>query len=171
MRKVILFIAASLDNYIARKDGSVDWLFADGDYGFTEFYAGIDTIVTGRKTYDKSKEYGGDPYKGKRLIVFTRSEKLNDENKTEFVNDDIVEFMRKLKNEDGKNIWLLGGGEITKEFLLNDLIDEIVVAIHPVILGEGIPLFYSIPKQTNLELTDHKIFKNGLVELFYSVKH
>lgn len=91
------------------------------------------------------------------------------DNDVKFVRADIIAYARKLKLENGKKIWLLGGGEITKEFLMNNLIDEIDLAIHPIILGEGIPLFYSMPKQTYLKLTSNKIHENGLVQLQFNV--
>ena len=94
MRKVILFIASSLDGFIARKDQSIDWLFMDKDYGYKEFYKSIDTVLAGNKTYQKSKEFEEFPFKDKKVFVFTRSKNLKDEN-AEFVCD-IANFSKKL---------------------------------------------------------------------------
>ncbi|MFP3919473.1 dihydrofolate reductase family protein, partial [Lysinibacillus telephonicus] len=112
-RKLLLFIAASLDGYIATKDESLDWLYqvqGEGDNGFSEFYETVDTVLMGKRTYDwvvkqDLKEF---PYKNKECYVFTRSFSVNTED-VEFINDDVVKFINKLKSQDGKNIWIVGG--------------------------------------------------------------
>jgi len=167
MRKVILFIASSLDGFIARKDNSIDWLFMDNDYGYKKFYDSIDTVLVGNKTYEKSKEFEEFPFKDKKVFVFTRNKKLKKDEHVEFVND-IINFSKKLIKSKGKNIWLVGGGEIAKIFLDNNLLDEVIISIHPIILGNGIPLFNGA-KETKLKLPKHKIFENGLVQLYYKV--
>jgi len=170
MRKIILFIADSLDGYIARKNGKVDWLFTEGEYGFSKFYNTIDTVVMGRKTYDISLELEGkEPFKGKQVFVFTKSKEAESHGRIKFVITEIVEFTKELLKKDGKNIWLVGGGEIVKVFFESNLIDEIVLSIHPIILGDGIPLFLNNSHQTNLKLHVHKNFDNGLVQLTYDV--
>ncbi|MBS3096129.1 dihydrofolate reductase [Candidatus Woesearchaeota archaeon] len=161
MRKIILFIASSLDGFIARIDQSIDWLFMDNDYGYKEFYKSIDTVLVGNKTYQKSKEFEEYPFKDKKVFVFTRSKNLKDEN-VDFVYD-VANFSKKLIKQSGKNIWLVGGGEIVKIFLDNYLLDEIIISVHP-----RTPLFVGT-KETKLELTNHKIFENGLVQLHYKV--
>ena len=120
MRKIILFIASSLDGFIARIDQSIDWLFMDNDYGYKEFYKSIDTVLVGNKTYQKSKEFEEYPFKDKKVFVFTRSKNLKDEN-VDFVYD-VANFSKKLIKQSGKNIWLVGGGEIAKIFLDNYLL-------------------------------------------------
>lgn len=167
MRKIKLFIACSLDGYIARSNGDIDWLFTEGDYGYHDFYASIDTIIMGYKTYEKGRSLGEFQFKNKKNFVFTRfSGRKNTESVT-FASGDIIAFTKKLKKKKGKDIWLMGGGEIIKALFNEKLIDEYIMAIHPVVLTEGIPLFSGLEEQQDLVLTDVKKFPNGLVEIFY----
>ncbi len=143
MRKVILFISSSLDGYIARTDGSVDWLFTDGDYGYKEFYDSIDNVLVGRKTYDQVPEFTKSPFKKKTCFVFTRQTNLENSQNLQFVNN-VIETVGQLIRSPGKNIWLVGGSEIISVLLNAYLINEIILSIHPIhpiILGSGIPLF------------------------------
>jgi len=140
MRHVILYIATSLDGYIAGPSGEIDWLFSDQDYGYTEFFAGVDTVVMGRKTYEVSLSFGDYPYKETRVIVYSRTPREPNQQAT-FVSADVAGTVAELKRTPGKNIWLVGGGEIVAECLRHDLIDEFRVFVHPIILGSGIPLF------------------------------
>ena len=165
MRKVRLFIASSLDGYIAREDGSVDWLFSDADYGYSECYGSIDAVVMGRKTYEKSLEFEEYPFRGKKAYVFSRSAKKKG---VEFVSD-VVGFMKKLVRSKGKDIWLVGGSEIVSTFLNEGLIDEIILSVHPVILGRGIPLFKNVWKEVWLKLQKSLSFDSGLVQIHYTL--
>jgi len=169
MRKIIYFVATSLDGYIASKDGSVDWLFTDGDYGTNAFMKSIDTILMGRKTYNKAKEYGFSYFKGKQIYVFTKSKKLKAVKEVEIIDVDAISFTKKMKREKGKNIWLMGGGELASSFLKKNLIDEYSLFIHPIILGEGIPLFKNVPKISSLKLKSFKKFDSDLVRINYSI--
>ncbi|KXS40381.1 dihydrofolate reductase [Methanolobus zinderi] len=170
MGKVNLFIAASLDGYISRPDGSVDWLFTDGDYGYQEFYDSIGTVLMGRKTYDKVLEFGDYPYKDKRSIVFTRQDHpFQDIDKLEFVSGDIGKFTDSLRLSESDGIWLVGGSQIIRLFLEQDLIDEIILSIHPIILGNGIPLFDRIKKEVHMELINNASFESGLAQLHYRI--
>ena len=176
MRKTKLYIASSLDSYIASDDGGIDWLFSDADYGYAKFYDSIDTILVGRKTYDQSLTFDEYPYKGKKVYVFTRrtEEKKNDNDThdVEFIDEDIPLFARHLIQQSSakkKDIWLLGGGEIVSILLNAGLIDEIILSIHPIILGKGIPLFNNIKKQMKLQLQEFIPFESGLVQLCYCV--
>lgn len=171
MRKIILYIASSLDGYIARKDHSIDWLFTDQDYGYKEFYTSIDTALMGRKTYDEMlKMEGGNFIPDKQVYVF--SQKID---KAVYANYDVVKsdmagFTRSLLKKPGKDIWLVGGGEIIKIFLENKLIDEIINSIHPALIGSGIPLFPPGNYSVNLEVAECIKFNSGLVQLKYVVK-
>lgn len=170
MGKLKLFIASSLDGYIARPDGSADWLFTDGDYGYHEFYNSIGTVLMGRKTYDKVLEFGDYPYKDKRSIIFTRQDpSLQVTDKLEFVSGDIVKFTDSLRRSESDDVWLVGGSQIIRLFLEQDLIDEIILSIHPVILGNGIPLFDRIKKEVHMELINNVSFESGLVQLHYRI--
>ncbi len=168
--KINLFIAASLDGYISRPDGSVDWLFTDGDYGYQEFYDSIGTVLMGRKTYDKVLEFGDYPYEDKRSIIFSRQDpSLQDIDKLEFVSGDIVKFTDSLRRSESDDFWLVGGSQIIRLFLEQDLIDEIILSIHPIILGNGIPLFDRIKKEVRMELINDVSFGSVLVQLHYRI--
>ena len=171
MRKVKLFIASSLDCYIAREDGGIDWLFTDADYGYTKFYDSIDTIIVGRKSYDQSLTFDEYPYKGKKVYVFTRKKvrKNNNEQDVEYIDTNIQDFVTSLTQSIGKDIWLLGGGEIASVLLNAGLVDEIILSIHPIILGTGIPLLRNIQKEVNLKLESSLSFESGLTQLCYKV--
>jgi dihydrofolate reductase len=172
-RNVVLFIASSLDGYIATKDESLEWLFAvegEGDNGFSEFYDTVDTVLMGKKSYDwvMKQEIEEFPYKNKECYVFTRSS-YQDTEDVKFVNDDINYFVNKLKNKGGTNIWVVGGGELLNSFIQEDLVDEFIITIAPTILGNGIPLFKEGNHQLDLSLKETKKF-NQFIELHYEVK-
>lgn len=177
MRKITFGGAVSLDHYLARADGSVDWIMWSDEAGAVmgEYWAKIDTILMGRKTYEvalRSGQASSDDGGGIRTYVFSRTMKATAANSgVEFVADNAVEFVRKLKNAPGKEICLMGGGELAKPLFEAGLIDEVGLNIHPVMLGTGIPLFHPMTRQTNLELVDSKTFKNGCVVVTYRVRH
>lgn len=177
MRKVILALAVSLDGYIARKNGDIDWLkmqdlseAADESKGF---FASIDTIFFGRVTYEKGLEMGGGSGFGDGITccVFTRTPRESNNANLQFVSQNIVEFVENTKKRNGKNILLMGGGNVAETFFAADLIDEMILGIQPVILGAGIPLFVSPQKQIELERTDVKLRKSGTVQISYRVKN
>ncbi|GEM01484.1 Dihydrofolate reductase [Halolactibacillus halophilus] len=173
-RKVVLFIASSLDGYIATEEESLDWLMrveGEGDNGFSEFYDTIDTVLMGKKTYDwvMRQDLEVFPYKGNATFVFTRSA-VKDTDDVSFVNKDIESFLHYLKNIDGKNIWLVGGGDLVQSFLQAALIDEIIMIVAPTLLGEGIPLFKKQKAPVDLKLKGVRNF-NQFVELHYEVKN
>ncbi|WML48380.1 dihydrofolate reductase family protein [Neobacillus sp. PS3-34] len=172
-RKLVLFIAISLDGYIATKNDDLNWLFkveGEGDNGYSEFFETVDTILFGRRTYDWLMEHeaGNFPYKDKECYVFSRSA-ANGLNNVKFVNEDIVEFTNKLKSAEGNNIWIVGGGELLHYFLKGKLVDEMIITIAPTIIGEGIPLFKADQYQLDLTLKGTRRF-NQFVELHYDVK-
>lgn len=172
-RKLVLYIAASLDGYIATENDSLEWLFqveGEGDNGYSEFYNTVDTILIGRRTYDwiVEKEKGDFPYKNKKCYVFSKLERGKNEN-VEFVNQNVVEFTNKLKGLDGGTIWLVGGGNLLQAFLKERLIDEFIITIAPVLIGRGIELFKKNDIELNLKLKSIRKF-NQFVELHYVVK-
>ena len=176
MRKTTFGGAPSLDNYFARKNGAVDWLMWSkeateimGDYWKT-----IDTVVMGRKTYEvglKMTKGKGNPYPGIKSYVFSRTLKARRDASVEIVSGDAAKFVRKLKKQPGKDICVMGGGELAHSLFEAKLIDEIGFNIHPVLLGSGVPLFHPMKRQINLELLDCKRFKNGCVCVTYRVKY
>ena len=178
MRNVKLFIASSLDGYIAREDGSIDWLYTDNDYGYTQFYDSVDTIVMGRITYDKFLHSGLEyRHKDKKTFVFTKNSssgkarrrgKKDAENDNVHFVEDVIEFTKELIQSPGKDIWLVGGAEIISIFLNAEMINEIILSMHPIVLGKGIPLFKNLQrKQLNLKLVKSIPYQNGLMQPYY----
>ncbi|PIC87064.1 hypothetical protein CSV72_03530 [Sporosarcina sp. P20a] len=171
-RKLVLFIAQSLDGYIATKDDSLEWLFkveGEGDNGYSEFFETINTVLMGKRTYDwvMEQEKGQFPYSNKNCYVFSRSS-LTDTKDVTFINGDIVNFTNNLRIEEGKDIWIVGGGDILHTFLKEKLVDELIVTVAPTIIGEGIPLFKPDDYKLDLSLRGTRTF-NQFVELHYTV--
>jgi dihydrofolate reductase len=183
MRKVKYFVANSLDNFIARPDGGVEWLFNDGtDYGMAEFFRSIDCVLLGRKTYDFATGHGQRQRKSKKSkkkasaswgmksYVFSRTLKAEPDDDFTVVSENAGAFVWKLKNEPGRDIWLMGGGALAGSLLTAGVVDEIGLNIHPVLLGEGIPLFSGLTIQRDLELIESKAHQNGCVQVAYRVR-
>lgn len=177
MRQVVLYIATSLDNYIARPNGEVDWLDApeytipDEDYGYSDFCKSIDTTLMGNNTYKEMLGFDVPfPYADKENFVFSKSDNHKDTEFVKFISGDIVEFVRQLKNKKGKDIWLIGGAKINTLLLANDLIDKLILTIIPMTLGQGIPLFERQVKETKFELVSNKSYDSGLVQLTLNKK-
>jgi len=170
-RKVILYIAMSLDGFIAKHDGDISFLSQveqEGeDYGYSAFMESVDTVILGRKTYEKILFMGVDkPYGEREVYVLTRSHKP-DSGTIHFYSGNLTELISRLKNQDGKHIYCDGGAETVHQFLQNDLFDELIISIIPVLLGDGIRLFgQSFPEQ-KLNLVSSKSFKKGLMQLHY----
>jgi dihydrofolate reductase len=171
MRKVTFRVATSLDNYIARQDGSYDWILQSEDSrsSLAESWKTIDTVLWGRKTYDLVK--GRMPvYKGVKNYVFSRTLKESADKGVELINGDAAEFVQVLKNQKGQDIFVMGGGELAKSLFEANLIDEIGMNIHPVLLGSGIALFHEMKRQIQLELIEYKTFSDGCVLVSYRIK-
>ena len=176
MRKVIFGGANSLDNFIARKDDAVDWLLFSKDVQkiMKDMWENIDTIVMGRKTYEVAQRMGGGSggYPGVKTYVFSRTIKKRNTKQVFFVADDAAAFVRRLKEEEeGKDILVMGGGILAQSLFEADLIDELGFNIQPVLLGSGIPLFYEMSRQIDLELKECRQLSNGCVYVTYNVKH
>jgi dihydrofolate reductase len=174
MRKVTFGGANSLDNYIARKDHAVDWLLWSKEVEFfmTEFWKTIDTVLWGRKTYEVALRNGGGMASdlGVKNYVFSRTLKKSADKNVEIISENAAEFVKNLKNQKGKDICVMGGGEFAKSLFEAEVIDEIGFNIHPVLLGSGIPLFHEMKRQIDLELLECKAFQNGCVLVTYRVK-
>ena len=167
MRKVVLFISSSLDGYIARVNGDINWLFTDQNYGYTKFLDSIDTVFMGRKTYEQVLTFGEYPYQEKKSYVFTKNLDFQATFDVKVVTD-LDTFVNNLRLLDGNNIWLVGGSLLIRDFLNKNLVSEIILSVHPIILGEGIPLFAN-PNTTALQLTGCQTYSSGLVQLSYDV--
>ncbi len=174
MRKVVFGGANSLDNYFARKDDAVDWLIWSDEVGkiMANYFKTFDTIVMGRRTYEVALRSGhSGATSGMKTYVFSRTLKPRSTKKLEITSENVAHFVGRLKQQEGKDICIMGGGLLAKSLFEADLIDEIGFNIHPVLLGSGIPLFYEMTRQIDLELTDCKTLKNGCVLVTYRVKH
>jgi len=175
MRKVKLYIAISLNGKIAKQDGTVDWLESipnpeKSDYGYEAFYETIDTTIQGYKTYEQIINWGIEfPYAGKKNYVFTRKKNKENTKHVEFICKNHIEFVKQLKQEEGKDIWLIGGGQINTMLFNAGLIDEIQIFIMPIIIPNGIELFELVPKEQILNLKETKKYLTGTVELIYKV--
>ncbi len=173
MRKVIFGGGNSLDNFIAREDHAVDWLLWNDEVASisAENWQRYDTVVMGRKTYEAALRFGTTAYPGVKNYVFSRTMEKSPDESVEIISTDAAEFIRGLKDQDGKDICVMGGGELARALFEADLIDEVGCNIHPVLLGSGVPLFYEQKQQINLELLDCRVLKTGCVYVLYRVKH
>jgi dihydrofolate reductase len=175
MRKVTFGGANSLDNYLARPDHAVDWLRWSKEVSavMADYWKTIDTVLMGRKTYEVALQNGkgAGAYPGVKTYVFSRTLKEGSDGGAAIIAGDAAEFVRKLKKQNGKDVCLMGGGELARSLFEAGLIDEIGFNIHPVLLGSGIPLFHPMSRQIDLELLECKTFKNGCVLVTYRVKH
>ncbi|MCD7034036.1 dihydrofolate reductase family protein [Metabacillus sp. GX 13764] len=159
MRETVLYIAMSLDGYIAREDGAIDWLEAaegEGDNGYGEFMQTIDTVIMGRKTYDQVLGFDMPfPYQEQECYVFSSKKKGKDAHAV-FWEGSPKELMKDLKTKEGKDIWLVGGSDLLHDCMKEGLVDRYMIAIIPVLLGKGIPLFKSGFQEQHVKLTGTK---------------
>jgi dihydrofolate reductase len=172
MKKIILYIAASIDGRIAEPDGGIEWLSEfpiteEMNYGYKEFMASIDTIIMGGRSWrELSNMDAMGTYADKDIYVVSHHNWGEKEN-TKFITENVTERITTLRNEPGKNIWLFGGGELVSILLAADLVDEMHIAFIPVILGKGIPLFPEQSKESKWELTANKIYNSGVFKVDY----
>jgi len=166
-----VYIAASLDGFIARSDGSIDWLKVverqGEDYGFKTFFDSVDTVVMGRKTYETVLGFEPWHFTGKRCVVRTHAAPASRHGE-EFYGGDLTELVHRLGAEGAKRVYV-DGGVIIGQFLAANLIDDVTVSVIPVMLGEGTPLSPKIGHDVKLELSSHRAFESGLVQLTYRV--
>jgi dihydrofolate reductase len=175
-RKIIVNIATSADGYIARTDGSLDWLTRrpapKGFYGLPKFSRSIDAKILGRKTFDLSVKMGANFSADDVHYVFSRRPSpASVPAGVQFVTDSIRSFAERLRKQTGKNIWMMGGGEIIGSFLDEDAIDEFIINVVPMFIGEGIPLIAPRHREVPLRLLSLHQFPDGVVQLHYDVQH
>jgi len=168
-RRVKYFVAVSLDAYIAGPEGEVDWLFADQDYGMEEFTGTIDTVLIGRRTYECMLAHNQRAYPGVTNYVFSSTLRASDFPEVQVISADVAQTVAQLRARKGKEIWLVGGGQLFKRLLLADFIDDVIVALHPVLLGEGIPMLPEIGVITQLTLKKAHPYESGLITLHYEL--
>lgn len=172
MKKIKLYIAASIDGYIARSDGDLDWLTKypinpDTNYGYDDFYKSVDTVIMGGQTYrDILNMDFVWPYKDKTTYVISRNSMGVKEN-IHFITENIVEEISKLREENGKDIWLVGGGQLTTMLLNQNMVDEMIITTIPVLLGNGIPLFPDSSKESKWKLQNCMAYENSIVQIIY----
>jgi dihydrofolate reductase len=173
-RKVIVHIATSADGYIARPDGDIAWLTErpepEGFYGLIAFANTIDVKVMGRKTFEISLELGEKFSDHNRAVVFSRQPppaKLPPG--VEWVSEPIAPYMERLRAQPGKDIWMMGGGDLIASFLDANAIDEFVISIVPVFIGDGVPLIGRCHRQTEMALVSSQRFPDGLVQNHYRI--
>ena len=175
MRKVIAYLACSLNGKIARKNGSVDWLhdmdkLGKVDYGFHDFYATVDTTIMGASTYRWILDMGVEfPYKDKENFVFTRNNVFEDHPLVNIIDKDHLKLVEDLKHKEGKDIWLVGGGQLKTLFLNEGLLDELCIHQMPVILPDGIDVFENTPKENMASLIKSRSFENGAIEMVFRI--
>ena len=169
MRKIILGLAVTLDGLIEGPNGEYDWCFTDQDYGMSEFLEKVDAIFYGRKSYEMMTAVeGGNPFANKKGYVFSNSWRKATPD-FELVSGDVVSRVKELKETKGKNIWLFGGASLTASVMEAELVDELWLSVHPIILGNGKPLFAGINGRIRLELLETKSYNTGLISVRYKV--
>ncbi|HLY41857.1 MAG TPA: dihydrofolate reductase family protein [Terracidiphilus sp.] len=173
-RRFIVHVAASADGFIARRDGSVDWLESPrlkGSYGMGAFYRTIDTCVLGRKTYEQAVKFGmADGYAGKKNYVLSRTLKKVKSPKIFVVGDDVAGFAKRLRAEKGKHIWLVGGAELIAGFVDAGEADELMIHVIPHLIGDGIPVVAPRGRDLPLKLLACRAFADGVVRLHYAIE-
>ena len=174
-------LAVTLDGFIEGKNGEVDWCIMDDEMGFTDFLSQIDTILYGRKSYelwgqftperrDNAEKAPWEAVHSKEKYVFSKTQKATPEHKTVFINDYIIEEVTTLKSTPGKDLWLYGGSSLITTFINLGLVDEFRLSVHPVILGEGKPLFTDVQQRVNLKIASTRTFSSGVVQLVYHLE-
>jgi dihydrofolate reductase len=166
-RKVVLGIGISLDGYLARPDGRVDFLFMPKDYSMGPFFKRIDAAIMGRKTYETALKLGSVSSPGMKSYVFSRSLDGEGRGGVVFVREPARIFLEALRKKKGKDIWLMGGGELARAFLAEDLVDELYLGVVPVLIGEGIPAFPAGFPERAFRLAENKTYSRGLIALRY----
>jgi dihydrofolate reductase len=174
-RKIVVNIATSADGFVARSDGDLEWLTRrpapKGFYGLPEFSRGVDAKILGRKTFDVSMQMGA-RFGGKTVhhVFSRRPPPASVPAGVQFVTDSIHVFAERLRQQAGKNVWLMGGGEIIGAFLDENAIDEFIITVVPTFIGEGIPLMAARHREVPLRLRSVQRFPDGVVQLHYDVQ-
>jgi dihydrofolate reductase len=168
-----VFIATSLDGFIARADGRIDWLSVverkGEDYGYKAFFDSIDALVIGRKTYETALGFGEWPYAGKKCIVLTHAT-MTSRHDEAFYSGPLEELVARLGNEGVKRVYI-DGGSVIRQFLDAALIDDMTISVVPILLGEGVRLFAKTERDVRLDLVQTRAFESGLVQAEYRVEN
>lgn len=167
-RKIKLNLCTSLDSFIEGPNGEIDWCFTDQDYGMTDFLDSIDTILFGRVSYDQMMDMAPDAFADKKHIVVSSNYKTNNK-VSQVISDNIEGEVQSLINQTGKDIWLFGGAKLVTTLLQLNLIDEMIISVHPLLLGDGKPLFIDLNNRKELVHTNTISYSTGLVQVYYSL--
>ena len=173
MRKLVYYMAASLDGYIARRDGSIDWLPAPRprqDYGYAKFLERIDELIIGRKTYEQMLTVGPWSYGERKCHVLSRKWAGHRDAHADFTDTGAATLLRRLRKQPGRDIWLVGGGESAHAFFAAGVVDEIIVTLVPMLVGHGLPLFLPQAESSGWRLRASRVFPEGLVQLHYTAR-
>ena len=168
-RKVIYGVGISLDGFIARPNGAVDFLKPDPAYDFGAFFKTVDVALMGRKTHDFARKHGMSAYPKMKNYVFTRRKRPGLRDGVEYTRADPGKIVRVLKKQKGKHIYLCGGSNLARALFRQGLVDELALGVIPVLIGKGIPTFLGPFPETKLRLTECQSFKNGMLMLIYRV--
>ncbi|WP_446742862.1 dihydrofolate reductase family protein [Silvibacterium acidisoli] len=170
MRKVQYGVAVSLDGYIAGPNGETDWIKIDPEIDFSAIWAQFDTLLMGRKTYEAAmKRLGRAAFSGKVVFVFSKHLEPQGHPGVTIVSDLTSSWIRSLKSQPGKDIWLMGGGTVFRHLLDLGEVDSISVTILPILLGEGVPLMPPPYKPATLALSAHRVYKSGTISGIYEI--
>ena len=180
MRQLIYYVATTIDHYIAREDGSIEGFLPEGDHipAFLDSLHQFGGVLMGKHTYEFGYQYGlekGQPayadFPDLKNYIFSKSIDIESSERVEVVREDAIAFVKKLKQEQGKDLWLCGGGKLAGAMLEAELIDQLIIKINPVVFGAGIPLFGGSKKSISLDLFDSRIYNSGAVFLSYSIHY
>lgn len=174
MRSLKYYVACAVDGFIAHTDGSVDGFHFAGEHvmDYIQSLDGFDTVLMGRKTYEFGLNLGvTNPYPTLDQYVLSRTMATSPDENVTLVSENIIEFVKALKNTEGKDIYLCGGSELATALFTEHLVDEIILKVSPVLFGSGISLFSAGISQTSLKLVNTKIYDNSVVLLHYQVKN
>jgi dihydrofolate reductase len=169
MRRVRYSVVMSLDGYIAGPEGEADWITRDPEFDFTALFSQFDTILVGRRTFDRMVTAGRVSMPGMKTIVFSRTLRQEDHSGVAIVMEGQRETLSALKAGPGKDIWLVGGGSLFRSLAEDGLVDTVEVRIVPILLGSGVPLLPSPGKRIKLSLTAHTVHRTGMVSLEYAI--
>lgn len=170
MRKITINIATSLDGYIEGPQGEIDWCLNDQDYGLTDFSEDCDALFMGRKSYELIAQAGLGFFEDHSIYVFSDTLLPDEHFGIKIIRrTDFVSFVKDFRQQEGKNIWFFGGADLLASFMAENLVDEFLVSVHPLILGGGKPLFLATENKIDLMLINHKSYSSGLVQLRYII--